>query len=71
MKRIVLLPSIVGTALLAGCATAPSDPLRHRLVPYSAEVQEQAAAEMEGGACPVLARFAEDYGELRAAVRGR
>lgn len=70
MKRIVLLPTFAAMALLAGCATAPSDPLCPRLVPYPAEVQRQAADEIASGLAPVLSRFAEDYGELRAAVRG-
>ncbi len=59
--------------LLAGCATAPSEPVCIPVVPYSAETQRQAAEEIDGlakeGRAPVLRRFTEDYGELRARNR--
>jgi hypothetical protein len=64
--------AIAATVLLAGCATAGSDgPLCPVLVPYPAEVQLRAADEL--AALPpdsVLARLIEDYGELRARIRG-
>jgi hypothetical protein len=64
--------AIAATVLLAGCATAGSDgPLCPALVPYPAHVQIQAADEL--AALPpdsVLARLIDDYGELRARIRG-
>ena len=64
--------AIAATVLLAGFATAGSDgPLCPALVPYPAEVQQRAADEL--GALPpdsVLARLIDDYGELRARIRG-
>ena len=71
-QRIVRRLAFVATALCAGCATAPSDPgpICGRLVTYPRDVQERAAAEIEARTAPTLARFSEDYGELRAAVRG-
>lgn len=60
-------------ALLAGCATAPSRPVCIPVVPYTAETQRQAAAELEAlereNRAPVVRRFVEDYGELRARNR--
>jgi hypothetical protein len=64
--------AIAATVLLAGCAAAGSDgPLCPALVPYPPEVQMRAADEL--AALPpdsVLARLVEDYGELRARIRG-
>jgi hypothetical protein len=64
--------AIAATVLLAGCATAGSDgPLCPALVPYSPAMQQRAADEL--AALPrgsVLARMIEDYGELRARIRG-
>jgi hypothetical protein len=70
MKRIVLLQAFAVTALCSACATGPSDTYCPALVPYPPAVQAQAAAEIEANTAPVLSRFAADYGELRAAVRG-
>lgn len=59
------------TALPAACAPAVSDPVCLALVPYAPAVQARAADEL--AALPpdaVLARLVEDYGELRARVRG-
>jgi hypothetical protein len=64
--------AIALTALLAACATAGSDgPLCPALVPYPPEVQRRAADEL--AVLPpdsVLARMIDDYGELRARIRG-
>ena len=58
-------------ALLTACAPAGSKPACLALVPYDAQTQRQAAAEM--AAQPdgsVLARMIDDYGDLRARIRG-
>jgi hypothetical protein len=64
--------AIALTVLLAGCATAGSDGLLcQALVPYPPEVQRRAADEL--AVLPpdsALARMIDDYGELRARIRG-
>jgi hypothetical protein len=66
------LPSIALLVLLASCTTVSSDgPFCPALVPYPPEFQRRAAAELV--ALPpgsALARMIEDYGELRARIRG-
>ena len=65
------LPSIALMALLSACAPAGSEPACLALVPYDAQSQRQAAAELT--ALPngsVLARMIDDYGDLRARIRG-
>ena len=65
------LPSIALMALLTACAPAGSEPACFALVPYDAQSQRQAAAEL--AALPdgsVLARMIDDYGDLRARIRG-
>ena len=65
------LPSIALMALLGACAPAGSEPVCFALVPYSGAVQVQAAEEL--AALPdgsVLARMIDDYGDLRARIRG-
>ena len=73
---------VVGT-LLAGCATAPSEPrplVRPSVVPYSADFQEQAAIELDeagrpcdrlepAGECSAMARLVIDYLNLRDDLR--
>ena len=58
-------------ALLSACAPAGSKPVCLALVPYDARSQRQAAAELAaqpGGS--VLAGMIDDYGDLRARIRG-
>jgi hypothetical protein len=58
-------------ALLSACAPVGSEPTCFALVPYDAQSQRQAAAEL--AAQPdgsVLARMIDDYGDLRARIRG-
>ncbi|WP_211860965.1 hypothetical protein [Neoroseomonas soli] len=58
-------------ALLTACAPVGSEPACFALVPYSPAVQVQAAEELT--ALPtgsVLARMIDDYGDLRARIRG-
>ncbi len=58
-------------ALLSACAPAGSEPACLALVRYDAQSQRQAAAEL--AALPsgaVLARMIDDYGDLRARIRG-
>lgn len=58
-------------ALLGACAPAGSEPACFALVPYSPAVQVRAAEEL--AALPdgsVLARMIDDYGDLRARIRG-
>lgn len=65
------LPSIALMALLTACAPVGSEPACFALVPYSPAVQVQAAEELT--ALPtgsVLARMIDDYGDLRARIRG-
>lgn len=65
------LLSIALMALLNACAPAGSDPACLALVPYDVQIQRQAAAEL--AALPngaVLARMIDDYGDLRARIRG-
>lgn len=65
------LPSIALTALLSACAPAGSDPACLALVPYDARTQRQAAGELAAlPAGAVLARMIDDYGDLRARLRG-
>lgn len=64
-------PSIALTALLTACAPVGSEPTCLALVPYSHAVQVQAAEEL--AALPTgstLARMIDDYGDLRARIRG-
>jgi hypothetical protein len=64
--------AIALTALLAGCGTASSDGLLcPAVVPYLPEVRRRAADEL--AVLPrdsVLAHMIDDYGELRARIRG-
>ena len=65
------LPSIALMALLTACAPAGSEPVCFALVPYDAQTQRQAAAEL--AAQPdgsVLVRMIDDHGDLRARIRG-
>lgn len=65
------LPSIVLMALLGACAPAGSEPACFALVPYDGQTQRQAAEEL--AALPdgsPLARMIENYGDLRARLRG-
>ena len=65
------LPSIALMALLGACAPAGSEPACFALVPYDARSQQRAAEEL--AALPdgsVLARMIDDYGDLRARIRG-
>jgi len=77
------LPVFAVMALLSGCAGATSEGpwARPPLVDYPAAFQARVAAELEalGPACPLhaaregcstLVTMLEDYGELRARVRG-
>lgn len=58
-------------ALLNACAPAGSEPGCFALVPYSHEMQARAAEELAAlHAGTVLVRMIEDYGELRARIRG-
>ena len=65
------LPSIALMALLGACAPAGSEPACLALVPYSHAEQVRAAEELaalpDGAA---LARMIDDYGDLRARIRG-
>jgi hypothetical protein len=69
--RLVLLFALM--ALLTGCATAASRPVCIPVVPYSTMTQRGAAEEMasleQEGRAPIVRRFVEDYGELRARNR--
>ena len=57
--------------LLSACAPAGSEPACLALVPYSPAVQAQAAEELAALlAGAVLTRMIDDYGELRARIRG-
>ena len=65
------LPSTALMALLSSCAPAGSEPGCFALVPDDAQSPRQAAAEL--AALPdgaVLARMIDDYGDLRARIRG-
>lgn len=65
------LPSIALMGLLSACVPGGSDRPCFALVPYSAGTQNQAAVEL--AALPrdtALVRMIEDYGELRARIRG-
>ena len=65
------LPSIALTALLGACAPAGSEPACLALVTYSHGVQMQAAEELAAmPAGSTLARMIDDYGDLRARIRG-
>lgn len=54
--------------LLSGCGTAHSNG-GFSLIEYSDEKQGKAADEMDGGMCPVLNEFMNDYSVLRDQVR--
>ena len=65
------LPSIALTALLGACAPVGSEPVCFALVPYSRSAQVQAAEELAAlPAGTVLVRMIDDYGDLRARIRG-
>lgn len=56
---------------LTACAPAGSEPVCFTLVPYDGQIQRQVAEELAGlrdGS--VLARMIDDYGDLRARIRG-
>ncbi len=59
--------------ILAGCASGASRPVCIPVVPYSRDVQRQAAEELaaleQANQAPVTRRMIEDYGELRARNR--
>ena len=58
-------------ALLGACAPAGSEPACLALVPYSRAMQVQAAEQLAAlPAGSVLVRMIDDYGELRARIRG-
>jgi len=72
MRALIVLPLM----MLAACqANTPLPPrtvtVCPSLVPYDAGMQKQAAAELRAArpAYPVLGRFVDDYGRLRAQVR--
>lgn len=54
---------------LISCGGGNSDSLCNRLIRYSPEIQIEATIEIDRNAAPILSRFAEDYGELRAVIR--
>ncbi len=57
-------------ALLAGCATAVSEPYCPTLAPYPPPLQARAADELDRlPPDAALRRLIEDYGELRARLR--
>ncbi|MDT8266460.1 hypothetical protein RQ832_24640 [Roseomonas sp. DSM 102946] len=65
------LPSIALMVQLTACAPAGSEPVCLALAPYDARIQREAAEEL--AALPdgsVLARMTDDYGDLRARIRG-
>ncbi|PWS34420.1 hypothetical protein DFH01_25735 [Falsiroseomonas bella] len=65
------LPSIALMVLLGACAPVGSEPACFAVVPYDAPSQRQAAVEL--AALPgdsALARMIDDYGDLRARIRG-
>ena len=65
------MPITALMGLLAACAPGGSERPCFALVPYAAATQSRAAVEL--AALPhdaVLARLVEDYGELRARIRG-
>lgn len=65
------LPSIALMALLSACAPAGSEPGCFALVPYSPAMQAQAAEDLAAlPAGAMLARMIDDYGDLRARIRG-
>ena len=65
------LPNIALMALLTACAPAGSEPTCVALVPYDSQTQLQAAEELAAlPAGSVLARMIDDYGDLRARIRG-
>lgn len=58
-------------ALLGACAPAGTEPTCVALVPYDARTQQQAAEELAAlPAGRVVARMIDDYGDLRARIRG-
>ena len=58
-------------ALLGACAPVGSEPDCFALVPYSHAAQVQAAEELAAlPAGTVLVRMIDDYGDLRARIRG-
>lgn len=65
--------SIVLLVLLSGCAGTASSvrpPFCDWLKHYSADLQQAAADELERNDVPVLRGLVDDYGELRARMRG-
>ena len=73
MSRIGLaISGLIGTLLLSGCETAPSNVtlVRPGVPEYSAKVQDAAIMEMQTGACPILSDvMMPDYLRMRDQVR--
>jgi len=63
------MTTVLLAVLLTGCGAGISDSLCHNVVRYPPDIQQQAEAEIRSGQAPILSRFVEDYGELRARIR--
>lgn len=70
------LIGLASSALLTGCESTLSDSSAEInqvnypiVVEYDAQTQEKAAAELEGGSCPVLSEMIVDYGQMRDETR--
>lgn len=66
------LACAIATTWLTGCGAGSSNPPAPcpPLESYSAEEQQQAAAEVDSAAAgSMLVRFAADYGTLRSQIR--
>lgn len=55
--------------LLTACATEVSECSGLTVIKYSEPAQIMAADEMEGGQCPMLNKFINDYSVLRDQAR--
>ena len=68
-RLTTLVLGMMAMVSLSGCGAVTSKLACPALVPYSAETERAAADEIERGTAPILARFADDYGKLRAECR--
>ena len=65
----MLIIGLMTPLLLSGCKTVHSSSAGLTVINYPLSVQQDAAKEMEIGACPVLNSFMNDYSVLRDQAR--
>lgn len=67
MRSVII--ALMMMPLLSGCKTVHYSSAGLSVVEYSRSAQVAAAQEMQGGSCPVLNSFMNDYSVLRDQAR--